>query len=320
MATFVVEGEGVQPFVTIHGGLKDGQRIGIAEPNSASAGTVKTYNIKPFLDELAGTLKPREIAVVKADVERGLRTGKEPKEEVASAIWKQCMAKPSEAPCREMKCFDGDYVAEFGADMGMNRIAYIFAPSGAGKSTATRKLADQWRKNNKKGQVYVFSRFNGDSDDALKIKGAEFVSEQDMEQHIASNGSPIKCSDMNTEHGALCVFDDYDSFGKQAYAYCAETLKDILECGRKLKVCCIVTSHMALDKTKPILRTVWNESHLIGLFPACSQGRLTKYPLESYCGLDRPNIARILKLPSRVVFVKRNFPQAVISQNEIYLI
>lgn len=320
MATFVWNDATAQPFASIKDGVKDGQSIMIAEPNHTNVGTVKTYDFKPFLDELTGTLTTREIATVKNDVERGLRTGKEPAESVAAAIWKKVMEKPQEKPFTELEIHDGEFIPEFGADLIKNRVAFGWGPSGCGKSFTVHRLYNQWRKHNKKGQVYVFSRFNADSDEALRIKGAEFISEQDMNQHISQNGSPIMSSDLNTSGGALCIFDDYDAFGDAAYKYCAHSLRDFLENGRKLKICILVTSHQALDKTRPIMRTIWNEAHLVYLNPAEANNRLSKYPLEAYCGLDRKQIDRLLELQSRIVFVKKNFPRAVISRNEIYLL
>lgn len=313
MTSLVLNDKTSQPFVRIVGGRRDEDTVGVADFNSSNL--KQKTDIKPFLDGLG--LKPREVAVIKADVERAVRTGKEPTEPVAAAVYKEVCAAPAD-PARSLEVHDGHFQPVFGADMSTNRIAYIFGASGCGKSTATRKLTDDWRKHYKKAPIYIFSRFNGDSDEALKIKGADFISEEDMDTHLVANGSAIKCADLSTP--CLCIFDDYDAFGKKAYESCAETLKDILECGRKLGVCAIITSHLAVDKTKPILRTVWNEAHLIGLFPSASQGRLAQYPLECYAGLDKKQIQRMLKLPSRWVFIKKTYPQAVASQNEIYLL
>ena len=303
-----------QPFVRIIDGLKDGDLIGVSDKSSNSVKAKQ--DLKPFLEGLG--LKPREVAVIKQDVERALRTGKPPTEEVANAVFQEVTSAPSK-PARQMEIHDGNFIPVFGADMNMNRIAYIFAPSGAGKSTATKKLALEWQKNNtKKAPVYIFSRFNGDSDDSLKIKNAEYVSEEDMDSHLIAKSGSIKCKDLTTP--CLCIFDDYDSFGKKSYESCAETLRDILECGRKLGVSCIITSHLAVDRTKPIMRTIWNEAHIIIMFPQASTGRNSVYPLESYCGLDKEQIAKIMKLPSRWVAIKNNYPMCVASEHEVYIL
>ena len=272
-------------------------------------------DLKPFLDGLG--LKPREVAVVCQDVERAIRTGKEPTDPVASAVYKDVCSAPSK-PARSLEVHDGHFQPVFGQDTGNNRVAYIFGASGCGKSTQAKLLAEDWRTTHKKAPIYIFSRFDGDSDESLKIKNAEYISEGDMLTHMTENGSAIKCDDLKTPCLVLC--DDYDSFSPKAYQACAESIKDFLECGRKHGITLIITSHLAVDKTKPLLRTVWNESHLIGLFPSACQGRLAKYALESYAGLDKHQITKLLKLPSRCVFIRKPYPQAVCSQHEIYLL
>ena len=241
----------------IVGGRKDGTFVGITDGETQLAQKV---DLKPFLDGLG--LKPREIAVVCQDVERALRSGKAPTEPVAHAVYLEVQSAPAK-PAKSLECHDGHFQPVFGQDMGNNRVAYIFGASGCGKSTQAKLLADEWRTTHKKDPVYVFSRFDGDSDECLKIKNAEYISESDMLTHIKENGSAIKCADLKSPCLVLC--DDYDSFTPKAYQACAESIKDFLECGRKLGISLIITSHLAVDKTKPLLRTVWNESHLIGL-------------------------------------------------------
>lgn len=179
-------------------------------------------------------------------------------------------------------------------------------------------LVDSWKQSHKKAQVYIFSRFSADSDDSLKIKGADYFDEKEMLAHIAENGKAIKCDDLITPCLVLC--DDYDSFNTKAYNACAESIRDFLENGRKFGVSLVITSHLAVDKARPLLRTVWNESHLIGLFPAATQGRAGKYALDAYVGLDKEQISKLLKLRSRCVWIRKPFPQAVASQHEIYLL
>ena len=311
--SFVVDDKSASPFVRIEGGRRDGTMIGISD--SSTSVLKGKVDIKPFLNGLG--LKPREVMVISQDVERALRTGHEPIEPVANAVYKEVQKAPSD-PARDFEVHDSHFQCVFGQDMSTNRVAYIFGASGCGKSTQAKLLADEWRKTHKKDPVYIFSRFNGDSDECLKIKNAEYISEADMMDHVTDKGMAIKSDDLTTP--CLVICDDYDSFTKKAYDSCAESIKDFLECGRKHGISLIITSHLAVDKTKPLLRTVWNEAHLVGLFPSACQGRLAKYGLETYAGLDKQQINKLLKLPSRCVFLRKPYPQAVSSQHEIYLL
>jgi hypothetical protein len=234
---------GGSAFVEIIGGKSDGTKVGISDEGTTSL--KEKVDVKPFLKDLG--LKPRELQVIEQDVERGLREGRPPTENVARMIYEHIKQEPGK-PARSLEISDGHFQPIFGSNTTNNRVAYIGAPSGAGKSFQAKKLADSWKEHNKKGQVYIFSRFNADSDDSLKIKGADYFDENDMLEHIKEHGKAIKCEDLITPCLVLC--DDYDSFSKKAYEACAESIRDFLENGRKYGVSIIITSHLLVDKAR----------------------------------------------------------------------
>jgi hypothetical protein len=312
--SFATDDSNAKPFVEIIGGKRDGSLIGITD---GETNLKEKPDLKYFLDQLKPKLKPREIAVIGNDVERALREDREPTEPMAAAVYREVIRSPSK-PATSLEVSDGHFQPVFGQDTANNRVAYIFGPAGAGKSTAAKLLVDSWKQKHKKNTVYIFSRFSADSDDSLKIKNADYFSEKDMLEHIAEKGAAIKCDNLETP--CLVLADDYDSFSPKAYAACAESIRDFLENGRKFGVSLIITSHLAVDKARPLLRTVWNEAHLIGLFPAATQGRAGKYALDAYVGLDKEQINKLLKLRSRCVWIRKPFPQAIASQHEIYLL
>jgi hypothetical protein len=190
------------------------------------------------------------------------------------------------------------------------QILYVTGQSGSGKSYYTCMYGNEFKKIFPKRNVYLFSSLNDDSS-IDKIKGLKRI----------KLGEDFLNDDLTAEDfkDSLVIFDDVDCItDKKLRTKVEGVLNSILETGRHFNVYCIYTSHLpcAGNATKRIL----NESHQITFFPRSLGGRSLKYLLEGYLGLDKDQIKKIKKLPSRWVSVMKTYPQIVMSEKQVYTI
>jgi hypothetical protein len=112
--------------------------------------------------------------------------------------------------------------------------------------------------------------------------------------------------------------DDVDSITdkiikKKVYSI----LTSINNTGRHFKVSLIFTSHIACggNETKSIL----NESHSLTVFVKNMGGKMSKYLLENYLGLDKEEIKRIKNVKdSRYVTIVKSYPMVFFSNKEVW--
>jgi Cdc6-like AAA superfamily ATPase len=188
------------------------------------------------------------------------------------------------------------------------QILYITGASGSGKSYYCKEYCDQFRRLFPKRPIYLFSSISDDSS-IDKIKGLKRIA---LTKELLEDD--LKAEDFKD---SMVIFDDVDCItDKPMKLKVASILNSVLETGRHFNVYCIYTSHLACagNETKRIL----NEAHSITFFPKNSGGRMLKYLLDSYLGLDKDQIKRIKKLDGRWVTVIKSFPMVVLSEQEIY--
>ena len=190
-------------------------------------------------------------------------------------------------------------------------IWYITAPSGSGKSYLAKQIIQEYHKLHSKNAVYVFSSLDTDETlDTLKyIKRIKINKPEYLE-------SELTAADFEN---SLCLFDDVDVISnKKQLKKTMDILNSILQTGRHFNVSCIYTSHASTagHGTKIIL----NESHVIVFFPSTSGGKMLKYLLDQYLGLNKTQIERMKNIKSRWVAVVRKYPRAIVTQHEVSLL
>jgi Cdc6-like AAA superfamily ATPase len=188
------------------------------------------------------------------------------------------------------------------------QILYITGASGSGKSYYCKEYCDEFRRLFPKRPIYLFSSISDDSS-IDKIKGLKRIA---LTKELLEDD--LKAEDFKD---SMVIFDDVDCItDKPMKLKVASILNSVLETGRHFNVYCIYTSHLACagNETKRIL----NEAHSITFFPKNSGGRMLKYLLESYLGLDKDQIKRIKKLDGRWCTVIKSFPMVVLSEQEVY--
>lgn len=180
---------------------------------------------------------------------------------------------------------------------------YIAGSSGSGKSYFVSKWLGANRKifrgKNKK-KIYIFSRIKYDQ--VLD----KFNPERPNLEDLVDN--PITGEELEN---CIAIFDDIDSISDRVVKQAVYDLQtDLLTTGRHFNVTVICTNHMLMNG--PETKRTINESTGIVIFPRCGQIYQQKNFLKFYMGMEKHNINKVMKLPSRWVFLRKVYPQAVI--------
>ena len=176
---------------------------------------------------------------------------------------------------------------------------YISAPSGAGKSTFVGKYLKLLLKGkNKDRPFFLFSRVEEDKPldkyDPIRI--------------------PLTRGEFNTEpldplefEDSIIVFDDIDTLAdKGLLKYIQDFRDDLLECGRHYGITTISTTHQILNFNST--RTLLNEAQAVVIFPRCCGNYQMKNFLERYMGFDKDEIDYVKKLPTRWLYLYKEYP------------
>ena len=188
---------------------------------------------------------------------------------------------------------------------------WVCAPSESGKSVFVGKMMKDFKRVNPKGKIYVFSDVKEDQyldeNKPIRIKlDRSLVERPIVPEELSPNGD-----------ATLVIFDDIDACDDKKVGKEMQRLRDTLYTrGRHENISVISTNHelCAGRETKKSL----NESTYLVLFPHA--GVLTDYFMNNYTKLDKNNIQRVKKLPSRFIIIHRNCPQYVLYSSGVYLL
>jgi hypothetical protein len=213
---------------------------------------------------------------------------------------------------KELKLDEGSFQQIANIDDEQTDILYIVAPQGAGKSTYTRKFTEQYHKQNPKNPVYLFSRKISDpAFDDLKYIVRIVLDDNFLED----NDPALKAEDFKD---SLVIFDDVDVLEGEIRDVVKSLQDELCEIGRSLHVSVVVTSHLFCEgqKSKKIL----NESTGIVMFLNGPNYHI-KRVLKEYLGLgNKEDMAKILSMPSRWVYISKKFPMYVMGERDLYLV
>jgi len=187
-------------------------------------------------------------------------------------------------------------------------ILYITGASGSGKSYYTRNYCNNYRKLFPKNEIYLFSSIQEDSS-IDKVKDMKRIR---LDQEFLQTDLNV-----NDFKDSLVVFDDTDCLTNKIMKMKVNNILNmLLETGRHTNTSVIYTSH--LPTNGPDTRRILNECHSVTIFPTSLGGRALKYLLENYFGLDKDQIKKLKKLPSRWVTLVKSYPMIVMSEKDIY--
>lgn len=186
---------------------------------------------------------------------------------------------------------------------------YVAGVSGSGKSTYTGKWLKEFRKMFSDHDLILFSSVI--EDDALDKY--EPVRVQIDETLITD---PLSIHDLEN---SCVIMDDTNTIRQKPFRQAVEAVQaEIIEIGRHYNTRCIVTSHILQNYKQT--RQILNESTSCTFFPKASGTVHIKNYLANYAGLERDQINRVLKLPSRWVTLYRTYPSYLVWERGICLL
>jgi hypothetical protein len=191
------------------------------------------------------------------------------------------------------------------------RVLYVAGPSGAGKSTLSAQYIDKFLALHPKSKFFVFSRLDKDPViDALKPKRIAIT------QDLVLN--PIELEDINKD--SIVLFDDIDNISDKKIQTAVNIVKaQILEMGRHNNINIVCTSHLINGNEKSSARIMLNEMQALVIFPKSGSAHAIKYALKTQFGLSTTQMNQILNIDSRWIMLKKNYPQAILSEKDCLL-
>jgi chromosomal replication initiation ATPase DnaA len=189
-------------------------------------------------------------------------------------------------------------------------ILYVTGASGSGKSYYTKNWTNEYIKMYPKNPIYVFSALKEDpSLDSIKKLKRINLDEKFLECELT----------LNDLKNSLLIFDDIDVISNKAIKNKINNILDtLLQTGRHSGTSVVYTTHCPCSSTAT--KMILQECHSVTIFPAGNGGRSLKYLLESYYGLDKSEISRIKKLPTRWVTIIKGCPMSLLYEGGAYLL
>ena len=185
----------------------------------------------------------------------------------------------------------------------------VYGSSGVGKSFFISQIVTQFKKMNPDKPIYIFSPIRDDPAfvklKAIYIKIDDSILQEELQTSEFTSG--------------LCIFDDIESVSRQYFKAVSLFRDKCLEVGRHEGINIICVSHViqAGNLTKKII----NESDLSVVFPRSNFSAIEKLVKNNY-GFGREDIKYLRELgkTSRWVCIKRSYPTAIISENEVKIV
>ncbi len=193
---------------------------------------------------------------------------------------------------------------------GSDRI-FIAGPTGSGKTSIISQYVKDFVKLFPEKKVYLFS----DVDKDPLLDTIPQIIRRKLDKDFLDN--PIHTEEIKN---SLVIFDDIDSIQAPKILKAVQTLRDsVLRRGRHEDILHVITtSHLLTDYKNT--RVVLNEATHIILFPSSGANNSINYILKTYVGLSPKQIPKVKKLKSRWVCFRINFPQLIITENQVLFI
>lgn len=224
---------------------------------------------------------------------------KETQDEIINIMLKD--ENKSKTPFSELEVKDGKITPLLNPNE-TERI-YICGASGCGKSYLVASLVKDFLKIKPDTPIYLFSDVPEDKvlDD---IKNIFRIDLQNMM--------------VNTEHyrESICIFDDIDGIQDKKLLKAVFALRnDMARRGRHEDITLIATSHLITDYNQT--RIILNECSSVVVFPKSGADHQILYLLKKYLGFSKALIDKVLNIPSRHVYIRKQFPLLLISDTKI---
>ena len=190
-------------------------------------------------------------------------------------------------------------------DPKAREICFISGASGSGKTYWAAGYAKCYKKLFPARNVYLLSKL--EQDDTLD--GFNFIKRIKISSLVED---PIKSVDVFKE--SLVMIDDVEGLSKEELSAVAKIRDDIATLGRHWCISLLVLQHLSSNYKDT--RVILLEAMRIILFPHGSSASQFRYICSHYLGLGKDEITALRKAPSRWVCINKNFPAAVVTENQ----
>ena len=187
--------------------------------------------------------------------------------------------------------------------------SYTCGPTGSGKTTWVINFIKEILLAKGSMKIFIFSVLM--EDEELDNLGVLRVS---IDDSLLDN--PIELDELKD---TICVFDDIETFRNVKYRNCIANLRDqCLSEGRHHGICTICTNHQITDYKKT--RAMILECEFITFFPQSGGLNAIKRLLQTYIGLAKDEMNKVLSLPSRWVTIYNRYPLCVIYESGCFML
>lgn len=192
-------------------------------------------------------------------------------------------------------------------DKNARQCIYVAGQSGSGKSVWARRYCLNFMAVHPDKEIYLFTPVNETldaHDDFEGVRLNRINMFEFLEQSIMIEEFPDGC---------LIVFDDCDTYNNKAMLKKISDLQyKILEVGRHKNIYVVILSHLLIRDTRGDNARMYNECHLLTIFPRNGNARHMKHVLSNYFNLDLNIVKILLEIDSRWITVCRQYPKYVI--------
>ena len=196
------------------------------------------------------------------------------------------------------------------SEEGVRDVVFVSGQSGCGKSHFARSWASLYMKLWPSRKIYLISGLAEDSTlDALKsikrVRVETLVSDPIVDIVQAFKDS-------------LVIIDDVENLEKDQLEAVNKIRDSICSLGRHTNISLLCLMHLSTNgkDTRLLLAEM---THTV-LFPAACGVAQFRWICERYLGLDKQEIGRLRKAPSRWICIRRKFPSTVITENSARLL
>ena len=284
--------ESGKPLALIKGGEYDDEIIHLNSDISKDKKKLDMNSVASMIENLYRTmgnkLNHKQMEVLRESI----LSNRRPANRELAQFYDMSMKLMNKNKDKELVLNDGEVIPVF--DTTQERSVFmVCGMSGSGKSTFTAKLCKVYHNQYPDNKIILFS--NKPSDpvfDRLSYVDRITITEDILKDPIT----------LNELEKSLVVFDDVECTTNKDIDKELIRISDlILQQGRSYKTSFVYITHQS--NNYKATRNILNECHSITVFPAMVTKYSLTYLLKSYFGFDKPEIAKICKLPSRWVTV-----------------
>jgi hypothetical protein len=198
------------------------------------------------------------------------------------------------------------------------RADLIFGQSGSGKSWfSANSIIKPYQQKYRDNPIYLISP--KDDDKVINDLGVIQI-RIDEENFIEDPIDLDELGNAETGEGSLVLFDDCESIQNHVLRKAVDAFRDnILVRGRSMNISCVVITHLGTGGNAT--RILLNEVKTFTFFPGRSAPKAIRYVLETYAGLEKKEIEKIINIKgTRSVTYSKTYPNWIMTDNNIRLL